>query len=140
MKAKFMDTMAIRLPKATIEHLRKLKGEKQLSSMSVALKYWIEQEYNARVETQLFEIKEKLEDLHKTIKTVNRRTFALVYDKVMDDLKKVARVVGLSPQEMQDYFDLREEEIIKLVYAYPATKNYCSLLSELKEEMLSSEK
>lgn len=58
MKAKFMDTMSIKLPKATIEHLRKLKEEKELSSMSVALKYWIEQEYNARIETRLLKLEE----------------------------------------------------------------------------------
>lgn len=140
MPAKDSKTILVRVPAEIVDAAKKVKIKENLPTIGNAIRYWFEQQKDEEIQLQLADIKVKLEEIVKFQKTVNQRTFALVYDKVMDDLKKVARVVGLSPQEMQDYFDLREEEIIKLVYAYPATKNYCSLLSELKQEMLSSEK
>lgn len=73
MKAKFMDTMSIRLPKATIEHLRKLKEQKELSSMSVALKYWIEQEYNARIESRLTNVEETMNQILTGVLVLTKR-------------------------------------------------------------------
>jgi len=128
-------TLTVRLPTEIAQNLMKLRNEKNLSTIGSALKFWMEQQLEEQRETKLLEINENLEGLHKSIDKVNRRTFGLVYGKVMDDLTSMARGIGLSNEQIQDYFELHDKEIMKLIKAYPPTKDYCSLLSELREGM-----
>ncbi|MQY59268.1 MAG: hypothetical protein GH144_06645 [Clostridia bacterium] len=49
-------TMVVRLPVEIARDLMKLRNEKNLSTVGSALKYWIEQQSNERIESKLNEL------------------------------------------------------------------------------------
>lgn len=60
-------TMIIRLPENIVAELRKMKLDKDLPTIGSALKFWIEQQQNEKIEARLNEIEEQVAKLPKRL-------------------------------------------------------------------------
>jgi len=61
-------TMLVRLPVEIAEQLIKLRNDKNLSTVGVALQYWIQQQSNQQIDTRLNSIEEEINKLTKIAK------------------------------------------------------------------------
>ncbi len=72
-------TIAVRLPNEIVQDLIKMRNEKNLSTIGSALKFWMDQQVEEQRESELFELKKKIDGLNKLTTTLMTLTIKAHY-------------------------------------------------------------
>ena len=67
-------TLVVRLPEEIVKQLYKLQDENNLVTVGSALRYWIEQQQNEKIEAKLSELKALISDLADAILKAHKKS------------------------------------------------------------------
>ena len=81
-------TMLVRLPVEIVEDLIKLRNDRNLSTIGSALKFWIEQQSNERIESKLNELEAAIRESNQVIQ-LNQASIILNTSMISMILKTV---------------------------------------------------
>ncbi|MBA7612918.1 hypothetical protein ES703_20159 [subsurface metagenome] len=84
-------TMIIRLPENIVAELKKMKLDQDLPTVGSALKFWIEQQQNEKIETRLNSIEEEMKTINKifNILVPNVSEMRKLFNRILNVLSKM---------------------------------------------------
>lgn len=96
-------TMVVRLPVEIARDLMKLRNEKNLSTVGSALKYWIEQQSNEKIESKLNELETAIRESNQ-VRQLEQASIILNSNMIAMIVKAVTPEKITDNSEAQKYF------------------------------------